>query len=80
MNTRVLFVGCGAVAQCTLPILLKELKIASEHIVVMDFVDNRHRIADVSSRESRMFSKKLLKLTILNYCRNTSLRVISSLI
>lgn len=39
-------VGCGAVAQCTLPILIKELQISPAHITVMDYVDNRHRIQE----------------------------------
>src|SRR4051812_34376304 len=42
---RIFIVGSGAVAQCVLPILLKELKIAPKVITVMDFVDNRHRIS-----------------------------------
>lgn len=36
---RVLFVGFGSVAQCTLPILLKHLNIPHKNITVMDFVD-----------------------------------------
>jgi len=44
---RIFMVGSGAIAQCTLPILLKELKISPKAITVMDFVDNRHRITDV---------------------------------
>lgn len=42
---RVLVLGCGSVAQCTLPLLTRHL-CSPEHITVMDFVDNRHRIAD----------------------------------
>lgn len=45
MNERFFIAGCGAVAQCALPILIKELKIAPSVITIMDFVDNRHRIA-----------------------------------
>lgn len=36
---RVLFVGFGSVAQCTLPILLKHLNVPHKNITVMDFVD-----------------------------------------
>ena len=36
--------GCGAIAQCALPILLKELDVDPKRITVMDFVDNRNRI------------------------------------
>jgi len=40
-NKRVLFVGYGAVAQCTLPILLKHLKMPAKNITVMDFEDRK---------------------------------------
>src|SRR4051794_516187 len=36
---RVLVVGFGSVSQCTLPILLKHIKIAPKNITVMDFED-----------------------------------------
>lgn len=43
---HVFMAGCGAVAQCALPILLKELSfIDPKKITVMDFVDNSKRIA-----------------------------------
>jgi homospermidine synthase len=39
-NRRVLFVGFGAVARCTLPILLKHVKIPPRQITIMDFEPN----------------------------------------
>jgi homospermidine synthase len=47
---KILMVGSGAVAQCTLPILLKELPINPSDVTVIDFVDNRHRIASALER------------------------------
>ena len=41
---RILVLGCGSVAQCTLPLLLRHVARADQ-ITVMDFVDNRPRIA-----------------------------------
>ena len=38
---RVLFVGYGSVGQCTLPILLKHVKVPCKSITVMDFEDRR---------------------------------------
>ena len=38
---RILFVGYGAVAQCTLPILVKELGVPCRDITIMDFEDRR---------------------------------------
>ncbi|MGE0878227.1 MAG: saccharopine dehydrogenase C-terminal domain-containing protein [Acidimicrobiia bacterium] len=43
-NGRVLVLGCGSVSQCTLPLLLGELKIPGKQITVLDMVDNRERI------------------------------------
>ena len=42
--------GCGSVAQCTIPLLIDDLGIAPSSIHVVDFVDNRHRIAGPLSR------------------------------
>lgn len=42
---RILVLGCGSVAQCTLPLLLKELPIDPRQVTVLDMVDNRDRIA-----------------------------------
>ena len=44
---RVLVLGCGSVAQCTLPLLVRDLDFEPHQIHVVDFVDNRHRIADL---------------------------------
>jgi len=49
-NGRILVMGCGAVAQCALPLLLKHLSIDPSHITVIDFVDKSHRIADPLSK------------------------------
>lgn len=46
-NGHVFVVGCGAVSQCALPLLIKELNIPPSRITVMDFVDNRERISDL---------------------------------
>jgi homospermidine synthase len=44
-NGKMLVLGCGSVAQCTLPLLLRHV-MRPDQITVMDFVDNRARIAD----------------------------------
>jgi homospermidine synthase len=45
--TRVLVLGCGSVAQCTLPLLVRDVGIEPARITVVDFADNRARIADL---------------------------------
>jgi homospermidine synthase len=42
---KILILGCGSVAQCTLPLLLRHLDMSPSQVTVMDFVDNRARIA-----------------------------------
>src|SRR3974377_1965856 len=42
---RILFVGYGAVAQCTLPILMKAIRVPAKNITVMDFEDRRGVLA-----------------------------------
>ncbi len=43
---KILFLGCGSVTQCSLPLLLKEGICSPERITVLDMVDNRHRVAE----------------------------------
>jgi len=42
---RVLVLGCGSVAQCVVPLLVRDLKLEPSSITIVDFVDNRHRVA-----------------------------------
>lgn len=42
---RVLVLGCGSVAQCVIPLLVRDLKISPASVTVVDFTDNRDRIA-----------------------------------
>jgi homospermidine synthase len=44
---RVLVLGCGSVAQCVVPLLVRDLGIEPSRINIVDFVDNRARVADV---------------------------------
>ena len=47
---RVLVLGCGSVAQCTLPLLIRDLEIEPTRITIVDMVDNRARVADSIAR------------------------------
>ena len=44
--SRVLVLGCGSVAQCVVPLLVRDLQIPPSRLTVVDFVDHRDRIAD----------------------------------
>jgi len=56
---RILFVGYGAVAQCTLPILLKHVKVPPKNITVMDFEDRRKVLAPYLKRGVRFVRKRV---------------------
>jgi homospermidine synthase len=42
---RILMIGCGYVGRCTLPLLLRHLRLPADRVTVVDFVDNRLAIA-----------------------------------
>ena len=44
-HKRILFVGYGAVAECTLPILFKHLKVPARNVTIMDFEDRSAKLA-----------------------------------
>jgi homospermidine synthase len=43
---RVLVLGCGSVAQCTVPLLIRDLAVDPQRITIVDVLDNRARVAD----------------------------------
>jgi homospermidine synthase len=44
---RVLVLGCGSVAQCVIPLLVRDLGTDPNRLTILDFTDNRDRVADV---------------------------------
>jgi len=49
-NKRILFVGYGAVAECTLPILFKHIKVPARNVTVMDFEDRAAKLKKWTSK------------------------------
>ena len=43
-SRKILFVGYGAVAECTLPIIFKHLKVPASNVTVMDFEDRAAKL------------------------------------
>lgn len=41
---KIIVLGCGGVAQCVLPLLLKHISISPANITLVDFIDNRERV------------------------------------
>jgi len=44
LGGRILMLGCGSVAQCTLPLILRHIEMDFTRITVMDMLDNRRTI------------------------------------
>lgn len=58
---KVLMVGYGAVAQCALPILLKEAGISPKKITVMDFEDRRAALAPFRAKGVRFVRDRVTR-------------------
>jgi homospermidine synthase len=58
---RILFVGYGAVAQCTLPILFKQLRVAPGNVTVMDFEDRRELLGPWLKRGVKFVQKRVTR-------------------
>jgi len=58
-NNKVLLIGYGSVAKCTLPILLKHINIPYENITVIDFVDKREELKPWLEKGIKYFQVKI---------------------
>ncbi|MEI8365116.1 MAG: saccharopine dehydrogenase C-terminal domain-containing protein [Parachlamydiaceae bacterium] len=56
---RIVFLGCGSVAQCTLSIMQAVIKISTHRISIIDFVDNRERIAASIAQGASYFIERV---------------------
>ncbi len=43
---RILIIGCGSVAQCAIPLVLRLIDVPPKNVTILDFVNNRARIKD----------------------------------
>ena len=60
-RNKILMVGYGAVAQCTLPILVKHIKVPARDITVMDFEDRRAAMAPWVKRGVNFVRKRVTR-------------------
>jgi len=60
-NKRILFVGYGAVAQCTLPILAKHLNVPMKNITVMDFENRKEILRPWINRGVKFVQKRVTR-------------------
>ncbi|HLQ45514.1 MAG TPA: saccharopine dehydrogenase NADP-binding domain-containing protein, partial [Planctomycetaceae bacterium] len=58
---HILILGCGSVAQCTIPLVLRHLEMSANRITVMDMRDNRALIAAALERGVTYVHERLTK-------------------
>ncbi len=68
-KNKVLMIGYGSVAKCTLPILLKHIKISYKNITIIDFADKRKDLAKWIRKGVHYFQ---VRITPLNMAKELS--------
>ena len=63
-RNKVLIIGYGSVAKCTLPLLLKHIRIPFENITIIDFEDKEKDLQAWTSRGIRFFRRKVTPDTL----------------
>lgn len=58
-DRRILILGCGAVSQCTLPLLLKHVEMPLDRITVLEMADRRDMIADALAQGVRYVNERI---------------------
>jgi len=61
---RILIVGYGSVSQCTLPILVKLLKVPYDHITIMDFEDKARDLAPWTRKGIRWVRRRVTRANL----------------
>lgn len=56
---RILVIGCGAVSQCLLPLLLRHMEMDFSRLVVLDFEDKRAAIPDMLAAGARYIQERI---------------------
>jgi homospermidine synthase len=58
-NNKVLFIGYGSVAKCTIPILLKHIRVPYKNITVIDFEDQSEALRQWTSKGVKYFKTRI---------------------
>jgi len=56
-----LILGYGSVAKCTLPILLKHIKLPMQNITIIDLEDKKHALKELTSKGVKFVQHKITK-------------------
>ena len=60
-TNKILFVGYGAVAECTLPIIFKHIKVPAKNVTVMDFEDRSAKLKQWTSKGVRFVRDRVTR-------------------
>ena len=63
-KNKILFVGYGAVAECTLPILFKHIKVPTKNVTVMDFEDRSEKLKKWTAKGVRFVRDRVTENNI----------------
>ncbi|HOG24154.1 MAG TPA: saccharopine dehydrogenase C-terminal domain-containing protein [Candidatus Omnitrophota bacterium] len=63
-NQRVLCIGFGSVGKCTLPVLLKHIRIPYKNITVLDFEDKRKELAPWIKKGVRFAQERITPVNV----------------
>ncbi len=63
-SKKILFVGYGAVAECTLPILFKHIRVPARNVTVMDFEDKRAKLSKWTAQGVRFVRDRVTEDTM----------------
>lgn len=67
---RIVFIGCGSVAQCALALLFDVIEIDRKNITIIDGVDNRHRLSYPFHYVVQKITKENYAATFSKYLRS----------
>src|SRR3989339_1180314 len=60
-DNKILIIGCGAVSQCAIPLVLDLIDVPAQNVTIMDFVDNSHRIKSSIDKGVKYVKEKVTK-------------------
>jgi len=63
-KNKVLIIGYGSVSKCTLPILLRHIKIPYKNITIIDFIDVRKDLKKWTDKGIRYFQERITSLNM----------------
>ncbi|MBU0580623.1 MAG: saccharopine dehydrogenase NADP-binding domain-containing protein, partial [Candidatus Margulisbacteria bacterium] len=58
---KILIIGCGAVAQCAIPLIIKHIDIPLKNITIMDYEDYQDKVKDTLAKGVKYVFGKIVK-------------------